>query len=125
MLPESGRKLPKSLPPLTRRILADRVGLALRTELGSSHRATKTVMGWAEVCDRSARTWVHGDGGLSGVHLLMLARQSDAVWTVVVELVARPEIALGFDIHGVEVALARALGSIETLKRQASGRRGG
>lgn len=124
MLPESGRKLPKSLPLLSRKGLADRVATALRAELGSSRRATKTVMGWAGVCDRAARTWLHGDGGLSGIHLIMLARHSDAVWAVVVDMVARPEIMLGYDVHAVEVALARAAGSIEALKRQVSGRRG-
>lgn len=123
MFPESGRKLPTSKKHLSSRDLAEQVGLALRAELGASRRATKTVMAWAGVCDRAARTWIHGEGGLSGAHLLMLARQSEAVWLVVMDLVARPEAALGFDVHGVEVALARALGSIEALKRQAAGRR--
>lgn len=122
MLPESGRKLPTSKKRLSSQDLAEQVGLALRTELGASRRATKTVMEWAGVCDRAARTWIQGEGGLSGAHLLLLARQSDAVWLVIMNLVARPEAALGFDVHGVEVALARALGSIEALKRQAVGR---
>jgi hypothetical protein len=120
MLPESGRKVPKSKTTLNGKELANRVGSALRDELGSSRRATKTVMGWADVCDRAARTWIQGEGGLSGAHLLMLARHSDAIWLVILELVARPEAALSLDVHRVEVALARAQGSIEAVKRQSA-----
>lgn len=117
MLPESGRKVPKSSPLLSSKNLAERVGSALRAELGASRRATKTVMGWAGVSDRAARTWINGGGGLSGMHLLQLARQSDSVWMVIMEMANREEAALGFDVHAVEVALVRALGSIEALKR--------
>jgi hypothetical protein len=104
------------------------LGDALQSELGASRRATKTVMGWTGVCDRAARNWINGSGGVSGVHLLQLARQSDAVWRMVIGLSSREEAILSFDIHAVEVAMSRALGSIEAMKRQAiassSGRRG-
>lgn len=124
MFPETGRKLPRQTPSLTVQILVEQLGEALRSELGASHRATKTVMSWTGVCDRAARHWINGSGGVSGFHLLQLARRSDAVWRVILELSVREEAALGFDIHAVEVALSRALGSIEILKRQAVAIRG-
>ena len=55
---------------------------------------------------------------MSGVHLIQLARHSDPVWRLVLELSFREEAALGFEVHAVEVALAKATGAIETLKRQ-------
>lgn len=125
MFPESGRKLPGRRSNLTNRDLVEALGSALRAELGGSRRATKTVMGWTGVCDRAARHWIDGSGGVSGIHLLQLARQSDAVWRLVLELSLREEAILGFDIHAVEVALSRALGSIEMLKRQAVAQSGG
>lgn len=124
MFPESGKKLRSRGPLLTNHALVEALGSTLRSELGGSRRATKTVMGWTGVCDRAARHWIDGSGGVSGFHLLQLARQSDAVWRLVIELSLREEAVLGFDIHAVEVALSRALGSIEMLKRQAVALRG-
>lgn len=123
MLPDSGRKLSQPSPSISGPILAEIVGAALRSELGASRRATKTVMGWTGVCDRAARLWINGSGGVSGAHLVQLARQSDAVWRALMQQCLREEAILGFDIHAVEVALARAMGSIEMLKRQATGAR--
>lgn len=120
MFPESGRKVPEWVLQLTPAQLAEHIGTALRSELGTSRRATKTVMSWSGACDRAARTWINGGGGVSGVHLLHLARQSDAVWRMVLDLSARHEAALGFEVHAAEVALSKALGAIEVLKRQVS-----
>lgn len=119
MFPETGKKLLNQFVPLDGPKLVELLGSALRSELGESRRATKTVMGWTGVCDRAARHWINGSGGVSGVHLIQLARQSDEVWRMILQLSTRGEAALGFDIHAVEVALSRALGNIEVLKRQA------
>lgn len=119
MFPETGKKLRNQFAPLDGPKLVELVGAALRSELGESRRATKTVMAWTGVCDRAARHWINGSGGVSGVHLIQLARQSDEVWRMILQLSTRSEAALGFDIHAVEVALSRALGTIEALKRQA------
>lgn len=119
MFPETGKKLPGQFALLDGPTLVKMLGTALRSELGESRRATKTVMSWTGVCDRAARHWINGSGGVSGVHLIQLARQSDEVWRMILQLSTRGEAALGFDIHAVEVALSRALGNIEVLKRQA------
>lgn len=119
MIPETGRKLPGQFVPLDNSKLVELLGEALRLELGESRRATKTVMCWTGVCDRAARHWISGSGGIGGTHLIQLASQSDEVWRMVLRLSARDEAAVGFDIHAAEVALSRALGSIEALKRQA------
>lgn len=118
MLPKTGTKVPDARSRLTTMQFAEQVGATLRNQLGASRQATKTVMAWTGVCDRAARTWINGGGGMSGVHLIQLARHSDPVWRLVLELSFREEAALGFEVHAVEVALAKATGAIETLKRQ-------
>ena len=123
MLPESGRKVPPLRRQLTNAQFAEQVGIALRSQLGTSRQATKTVMAWTGVCDRAARTWISGGGGVSGLHLVHLARHSDVVWRLIVALASREEEAIGFEVHAVEVALSKALGAIETLKRQMASRR--
>jgi hypothetical protein len=118
MFPETGRKIPSNVPLLTSRLVSDRVAAALKSELGTSRQAAKTIMAWTGVCDKAARIWISGEGGLSGFHLLQLARHSDAMWKAILEMAAREEAALGFDIHAAEVVLRQALDSIEMLKRQ-------
>jgi hypothetical protein len=54
-------------------MLAERIGEALRDELGASRRATKTLMRWTGVSDTTARSWLHGRVSPSGMHLIALA----------------------------------------------------
>ncbi|PNU02363.1 hypothetical protein A8V01_26375 [Novosphingobium guangzhouense] len=55
---------------------------------------------------------------MSGLHLIHLAQHSDEVWRLVLELSSRHEAGLNFEVHAVEVALAKAMGAVETVKRQ-------
>ncbi|MDP9412850.1 MAG: hypothetical protein M3Q08_01905 [Pseudomonadota bacterium] len=59
-----------------------------------------------------------GAAGPSGYHLICLARESNAVLAVMLAMCGRSELALSADIHAVEVAIAKAAGAIEALKRQ-------
>jgi hypothetical protein len=104
---------------ISQKELAVMVSEALRQEMGSGRNAAKHVMDWTGVCDRAARNWLAGTGGMSGAHLIMLARHSDAVWEIIIRTANRPEAVAGVDLHAVEVILSRALGSIEQLRRQA------
>jgi len=118
MLPNSGSKVPKASDHLAEAELGRLLGGALRGELGSSARATKTIMRWTGASDRSARKWMHGEGAPSGAHLLALARGSERVMELLLELTGRSDLLVAVDIHAVEVALAKATGAVETLKRQ-------
>ena len=100
---------------------ANRIGAALRSQLGGSHRATETVMNWTGASDRTARTWIHGTSGPSGAHLIYLARESPSVWEAVCDWTGHPEAILALDIHASEVALAQAIGALERLKRRSGG----
>lgn len=56
------------------------IATALRTELGDSHRATKTVMRWTGASERTVKHWLAGLHGPGGPYLIVLMRQSQAVF---------------------------------------------
>jgi hypothetical protein len=120
MLPKSGRKLPDAAIGSEADYIF-RIGEALRGELGGTHAAAKTIMRWTGASDRTARNWMGGTFGPSGYHLVCLARESEAVLAVVLAMCGRAELALSADVHAVEVALAKAAGALEVLKRQRTG----
>lgn len=118
MFPERGRRLPNPTKMLSEVEYIKRISEALRAELAASRRSTNLVETWTGASGRTARTWISGRGGPSGRHLILLARESKAIWEILLELTAHEEMALAADIHAVEVALAKASGAIEMLKRQ-------
>jgi hypothetical protein len=120
MFPKSGRKLPDGALGSEADYIT-RIRQALRSELGGTRAATKTIMRWTGASDRTARNWMSGNFGPSGYHLVCLARESDAVLALVLAMCGRAELALSADIHAVEVALAKAAGALEVLKRQRAG----
>jgi len=65
------------------------IAMALRAELGGTHRAIKSVMRWTDASERTVKYWFAGERGPSGEHLISLARHSDAVMLVVLALADR------------------------------------
>ena len=121
MLPKSGNKVPGANRPTEDQYL-ERIRDALRQELGGHGGATKTIMRWTGASDRTARNWMSGAAGPSGFHLICLARESNAVLSAMLAMSGRAELALSADVHAVEVALAKAAGALEVLKRQRTAR---
>ena len=62
---------------------ASMIAEALRTELGNSHRATKTVMRWTGATERTVKHWLAGHHGPGGKYLIVLMRKSEAVYEAV------------------------------------------
>lgn len=122
MFPKTGSRLPSGTPKLSEADYIRQISDALRGELGTTGAAAKTIMRWTDASDRSARNWLGGTTGPSGHHLMSLARESDAVLSAILNMTARPEIVLAADLHAVEVALAKASGAFEVLRRQRAGR---
>lgn len=118
MVPKTGTRLPKLRPALSDDRLAAMVGKALQSELGSSRRATKTVMGWTGVSDHTARAWLNGRTSPSGVHLLMLAANCPPVMTAVLALTGHPEAALAIEIEAVEERLEAVLKVARSLRTE-------
>jgi hypothetical protein len=123
MFPKTGNRFPNATGRLTEADYANEISEALKGELGTSASAAKQIQRWTEASDRTARNWLTGVVAPSGYHLMRLARESDAVLSAVLTMTARPELALAADLHAVEVALAKASGALEILRRQRSGPR--
>jgi hypothetical protein len=91
MFPKTGKKFLRdaALPAPTYAALIAEI---LRTELGNSHQAHKTLMRWTGANERTAKNWLSGSNGPSGEHLLHLMRNSDRVFEFVLKLSQRPAV---------------------------------
>ncbi len=119
MVPKSGSQLRDSAFFLSETVLATQIGEALRAELGASRRATKTVMRWTGVSDRSARAWLHGRASPSGLHLVTLAAHSDTVMTTLLKLTGRGELEIGLRLKEIEADLVRLLAIVRDAELKA------
>jgi hypothetical protein len=95
--------------------LSAKVGQALRDALGSSRRATKTVMRWTNVSDTTARAWISGRVVPSGRHLLALAANCHEVMVVVLRMTGHSELEIGIELQEIEHSLLLALTQIRTI----------
>ncbi|UXJ50866.1 hypothetical protein N5P21_23165 [Pseudomonas citronellolis] len=68
---------------------ATALACALRNELGSSHRAVKTLRLWTNASERTAKHWLAGTHGPSGHHLIALVQHSDLVMQTFLSLAQR------------------------------------
>ena len=116
MVPKSGNRVPKLQISLSESEFAHAVGEALQLELGASHRATKTVMAWTGVSDRTARLWLHGSASPNGLHLIVLAAHCRPVLATVLRIMGHDKIALAVDLEMVEGQLEMILESIRRLR---------
>src|SRR5262245_65186330 len=73
MFPKKGKGFPGTGGTRGELDYAASVATALRSELGDSHRAIKTVMRWTGATDRTAKNWVTGIRGPRGEHLISYA----------------------------------------------------
>lgn len=93
-LPKMGKELPVPRH-LKSSAYAAQIAKALRSELGGTNRAIKTLMRWTSASERTAKCWLAGTSGPSGEHLVVLIRNSDSVLNTVLDLAQRrPSIAL-------------------------------
>ena len=115
MVRKSASQLRNSPFVLTDSELAVQIGAALRDELGATRRAAKSVMRWTGVSDPTARAWCHGRASPSGLHLVALAANSDAVMSVLLRLTGHTELELGLDLHTIEMGLIKALAHVHSL----------
>lgn len=75
--------------PISAEIYAEALGAALLSELGTSHRAIKTLRHWTAASERTTKHWLAGSHGPNGLHLIELIRHSDHALQVVLELAQR------------------------------------
>ncbi|NVD45096.1 hypothetical protein [Qipengyuania atrilutea] len=116
MAPKSGSKFPGSAIELSDTLIAGMIGTALRSQLGGSRQAAKTVMRWTHVSDHTARSWINGQTSPSSLHLLEMATQSEPIMAVILKLTGHPSLALTLDLAAVEYALEKTLKRIRLLR---------
>lgn len=120
MVPKTGNPFPNGAVPPSEREFAHAIGAALRGELGASRRATKTVMVWADVSDRTARGWLHGSHSPGGRHLLALSAHSQRVMGLFLSLAGQDRIRVSLHLSAIESELQEALATIQKIRGAAS-----
>ena len=118
MAMKKGNGLPKrgnGLPPLgTDAPYEQVISVALRRELGRTRYTAKTLMRWTGAGARTAKHWLAGSAGPSGVHLIALMRNSDAVFEAVLELAGRRDDGLHDKTPGFGNRLAELRALLES-----------
>jgi hypothetical protein len=113
MFPKTGNKLPRRGRPSD--VYADAIAEALRTELGATHRATKTLMRWTGASERTVKNWLAGRCGPSGYHLIKLAKESDIVLATVLALAERNHHMVGAELLRMRDSLATLVELIDAV----------
>lgn len=88
-LPKMGSSLPVGAPGVGLPSYERAIALAIRSELGGSHQAIKTLMRWTGVSARTAKSWLAGSAGPNGANLVALIGASEPVFDAVLRLSGR------------------------------------
>ena len=116
MLPKKGKEFPKrDGKGSTAPDYGPAIATALRAELGDTHQAIKTVMGWTGACERTAKNWLAGTCGPAGEHLILLLRHSDTVLDAVLGLSKRQASSRALDLFEARVILREILQRFDDL----------
>lgn len=99
------------------------VARALQAELGSSHRAAKTLMRWTGASERTVKQWLTGAHGPRGGHLIALLRESDAVFEGLMIAADRHAAALAARVIAAQSSLDDLLAHLESPEVRSGDRR--
>lgn len=91
------------------------VSTALRSELGSTHRAIKTVMRWTGANERTVKHWFAGRHSPSSHHLAAISRHSDEVLMCFLVAANRPHLSVNMEWVNVKTKLERLIQEIDAL----------
>jgi len=96
MLPKKGTVFPGQSDRRKARLeYASLVAQAMRSELGGTHQAIKTVMRWTGAGERTVKNWFNAEKGPSGVYLLRLVHESDDVLYAFLRAAGRADFLSG------------------------------
>ncbi len=115
MFPKKGRKFPIGRDTITDAEFAQVIGSALKVEFGSTRNAAKTIMKWTGVSGRTAKNWLNGTNAPSGVNLILLARESNAVLKAMMLMAQRPEMSLGANLISLKRLLADTMAALDEV----------
>jgi hypothetical protein len=94
---------------------AGAIAEALRHDVGTTHQAVKSVMRWTGASERTVKYWFAGTSGPSGENLIALARHSDKVLAVFLQLAGRQHYEGAFRLIQARDALSGILAVIEKI----------
>jgi hypothetical protein len=115
MFPKKGSSFPIPRDALTDAEFAQVIASALKVEFGSTRHGAKTVMKWTGVSQRTAKNWLSGTNAPSGVHLVLLARESNAVLKAMMLMAERPEMSLGASLLSLKRVLAETMAALDQV----------
>ena len=116
MFPKKGKILPSDAQTTADGVsYANEISLALRFELGGSHRSVKTIMQWTTANERTIKNWLAGTSGPCGDHLVDLIRHSDAVFSAVLRLAGREQATAVVNLVDLRYRLAESLVELDRL----------
>lgn len=115
MLPKKGSSFPIGRDILTSTEFAQVIASALKIEFGSARNGAKIIMKWTGASQRTAKNWLDGTHAPSGVHLVLLARQSNAVVKAIMLLADRPEMSLWASMISLRRLLADMMASLDEM----------
>lgn len=115
MFPKKGRSFPIGRDAFTDAEFAQVIASALKIEFGSTRNAAKTIMKWTGVSHRTAKNWLNGTHAPSGVNLVLLARESNAVLKAIMLMAERPEMSLGASLISLKRLLADTMAALDEM----------
>lgn len=115
MFPKKGSSFPIGRDKLTDTEFAQVIASALKVEFGSTRNAAKTIMKWTGASHRTAKNWLNGNYAPSGLHLILLARESNAVLKAMMLMAERPEMSLGASLLSLRRVLAETMEALDEM----------
>jgi hypothetical protein len=114
MFPKAGNHFPKCVRSRCKgESYAEAIATALKSELGNSHQATKTVMRWTGANERTVKNWLAGRRGPRGEHLIALIRNSTNTLETVLRLAGRHKVAAAQRLLEARTILVEMLALID------------
>ena len=116
MLPKKGRIFRNGSGDKTPRLVYARaIRQALRSELGPTHQANKTIRLWTGAGERTIKNWLNGSSGPRGEHLLLLACHSDDIFEAILALTERDRAISGVKLRKICDEKTKSLHSFKNL----------
>lgn len=115
MFSKKGNSFPVGRDTLTDAEFAQVIASALKVEFGSARNGAKIITKWTGVSDRTAKNWLSGKNAPSAMHLVLLARESNAVLKAIMLLADRPEMSVGASILSLKRLLSDTLTALDEM----------
>jgi hypothetical protein len=115
MFPKKGKTFPIGRDALTEAEFAQVIASALKLEFGSTRNGAKMIMRWTGASQRTAKNWLSGLHAPSGLNLVLLVRESNAVFKAMMRLAERREMSLTTNLISLRRLLADTVTALDKM----------